>query len=78
MEKSTLTKEKIDIQLNDVRKKPRKKFYESKEKNEKKFRLKRNTQKKLTSIKQWKKGTNLIAGDSMLAGTGQKRISTVR
>ena len=43
MEKSTLTKEKIDIQLNDVRKKPRKKFYESKEKNEKKFRLKRNT-----------------------------------
>ena len=35
MEKSSLTKEKINIQLNDVRKESRKRFYESKEKNEK-------------------------------------------
>ena len=35
MEKSTLTKEKINIQLNDIRKKSRERFYKSKEKNEK-------------------------------------------
>ena len=35
MEKSTLTKEKTNTQLNGVRKKSRKRFYESKEKNEK-------------------------------------------
>ena len=37
MEKSTLTNEKINIQLNDVRKESRKKFYEPKEKNEKRI-----------------------------------------
>ena len=77
MEKSTLTKEKIDIQLNDVRKKPRKKFW-VKRKKWKKVPTETEYLEKVTSIKQWKKGTNLIAGDSMLAGTGQKRISTVR
>ena len=35
MEKSTLTKEKINIQLNDIRKKSGERFYKSKEKNEK-------------------------------------------
>ena len=44
MEKSSLTKEKINIQLNDVRKESRKRFYESKEKKTKNaFPLKRNT-----------------------------------
>ena len=35
MEKSALKKEKISIQLNDVRKESRKRFYQSKEKYEK-------------------------------------------
>lgn len=35
MEKSALTTEKITIQLNDVRKESRNRFYESKEKNAK-------------------------------------------
>ena len=35
MEKSALTKEKINIQLNGVKKESRKRFYESKEENEK-------------------------------------------
>ena len=54
MEKSISTKEKTNTQLNEVRKKSRKRFYESKEKNEKRvptetedlekeFRLKRKT-----------------------------------
>ena len=46
--------------------------------SQKKKMKKSSDWEKVTSIKQWKKGTNLIAGDSMLAGTGQKRISTVR
>ena len=33
MEKSALTTEKMNIQLDDVRKESRRKFYESKEKN---------------------------------------------
>ena len=44
IEKSALTKEKINIQLHDVRKESRKRFYESKEKKMKKvLLLKRNT-----------------------------------
>ena len=30
---------------------------------------------KVTSIRQWKKGTTLIVGDSMLTGIEEKRIS---
>ena len=80
MEKSTLTKEKINIQLNDVRKKSRKRFYESKEKNEKRAPteteyLAIENVEKVTSIRQWKRGTNLIVRGSMLAGIEQKRIS---
>ena len=33
---------------------------------------------KVNSIWQWKKGTNFIVGDSMLAGIAQKRISGSR
>ena len=43
MEKFALTTEKINIQLNDVRKESRNRFYESKEKNEKVFPLKWET-----------------------------------
>ena len=81
MEKSALITEKINIQLNYVRKESRRRFYESKEKMEKDFPMKANTQP-LTfeksgprSIRQWKKGTTLIAGDSMLAGTEEKATS---
>ena len=80
MEKSALTKEKINIQLNDVREESRKRFYESKKKNEK--RVPTETEyltienvEKVSSIRQWKKVTTLIVGDSMLAGIEQKRIS---
>ena len=66
MEKSALTKEKINIQLNDVRKESRKRFHESKG-------------KKWKTRSHWsgtgKKGTILIVGDSVLAGIEQKRIS---
>ena len=80
MEKSALTKEKISIQLNDVRKESRKRFYQSKEKYEK--RVPTETEyltienvAKIGSIRQWKRGTTLITGDSMLAGIEQKRKS---
>ena len=66
MEKSALTKEKINIQLNDVRKESRKRFHESKG-------------KKWKTRSHWsgtgKKGTILIVGDSVLAAIEQKRIS---
>ena len=83
MEKSSLTKEKINIQLNDVRKESRKRFYESKEKNEKRAPtetgyLTIENVEKVSSIRQWKRGTTLIVGDSMLAGIEQKRISGYR
>ena len=72
MEKSSLTKEKINIQLNDVRKESRKRFYESKGKNEKRVRteteyLTIESVEKVSSIRQWKRGKTLIVGDSMLA-----------
>ena len=44
MEKSALITEKINIQLNYVRKESRRRFYESKEKMEKVFPMKTNTQ----------------------------------
>ena len=44
IEKSALITEKINIQLDDVRKESRRTFYESKEKKEKTFSLKPNTQ----------------------------------
>ena len=80
MEKSALTKEKINIQLNDVRKESRKRFYESKKKNEKRVPteteyLTTENVEKVSSIRQWKKVTTLIVGDSVLAGIEQKRIS---
>ena len=80
MEKSALTKRKINIQLNDVRKESRERFYESKGKNEKRFPteteyLTIGNVEKVSSIRQWKRGTTLIVGDSMLAGIEQKRIS---
>ena len=71
MEKSISTKEKTNTQLNDVRKKSRKRFYESKEKNEKRVPTETEDLEKVTPIK---KGTNLIVGGSMLPGIGQKRI----
>ena len=81
MEKSALIKEKINIQLNDIRKEARKRFYESKEKKRKK-RVPNETQyptienvEKVSSIRQWEKGTTLIVGDSMLAGIEQNCIS---
>ena len=81
MEKSALTKEKINIQLNDVRKESRKRFYESKKKNEKRVPteteyLTTENVEKVSSIRQWKKVTTLIVGDSVLAGIEQKRIGT--
>ena len=77
MEKSALT---INIQLNAVGKESRKRFYESKEKNEKRVHteteyLTTENVEKVNLIRQWKKGTTLIVGDSMLAGIEQKRIS---
>ena len=44
MEKSALITENINIQLDDVRKESRRRFYESKEKKGKTFPLKLNTQ----------------------------------
>ena len=44
MGKSALITEKINIQLNEVRKESRRRFYESKEKMEKVFPMKTNTQ----------------------------------
>ena len=80
MEKSSLTKGKIIIQLNDIRKESRKRFYESKEKNEKRAPtetgyLTIENVEKVSSIRQWKRGTTLIVGDSVLAGIEQKCIS---
>ena len=76
MEKSALT---INIQLNAVGKESRKRFCESKEKNEKRVHteteyLTTENVEKVSLIRQWKKGTTLIVGDSMLAGIEQKRI----
>ena len=79
MEKSSLTKEKINIQLNDVGKESRKRFYESKGKNEKRVPtemeyLTIESVEKVSSIRQWKRGKTLIVGDSMLACIEQKRM----
>ena len=81
MKKSALIAEKINIQLDDVRKESRR-FYESKEKIWKK-RSHWNIHPIIenagsSSIRQWKKGTTLIADDSMLAGIEEKRISENR
>ena len=82
MEKSALTKEKINIQLNDVRKESRKRFYESKEKYEKRVpteteNLTVENVEKVSSIRQWKRSITLIVGDSILAGIEQKRIPEI-
>ena len=82
MEKSVLTKEKFNVQLNNVRKESRKRFYESKETNEKrvptetKYLTIENVEK-VSSIRQWNRGTALIVGNLMLAGIEQKRISRI-
>ena len=79
MEKSAPITEKINIQLNDVRKESRRRFCESKEKNGKSVPI--ETEYPIienagsSSIRQLKKGTTLIVGDFMLAGIEEKRIS---
>ena len=79
MEKSALITEKINIQLDDVRKESRRRFYESKEKNKKSVPIETEyptiEYAGSSSIRQWKKGTTLIVDDSMLAGIEEKRIS---
>ena len=80
MEKSVLTKEKLNVQLNKVRKESRKRFYESNETNEKrvptetKYLITENVEK-VSSIRQWNRATALIISNLMLAGIEQKRIS---
>ena len=78
MEKSVLRAEKINIQLDGVRKESRS-FYQSKEKNGKSVPIETEypTIENVgsSSIRQWKKGTTLIVGDLMLAGIEEKRIS---
>ena len=77
MEKSALITEKINIQLDDFRKESRRSFYESKEKNGKSAPIETEypaiENAGSSSIRQWKKGTTLIVGDSMLAGMEEKR-----
>ena len=70
VEKSALITEKINIQLDEVRKESRRRFYESKEKKEKSVPIETEDQtiEKAGpgSIRQWKKGRTLIFDDSML------------
>ena len=77
MEKSALITEKINIQLDDFRKESRRSFYESKEKNGKSAPIETEypaiENAGSSSIRQWKKGTTLTVGDSMLAGMEEKR-----
>ena len=79
IQKSTLITEKINIQLDDVKKVSRRRFYELKEKNGKRVSIEteyptmENTEK-VISIRQWKKGATLIVGDSFLAGIEEKGI----
>ena len=79
MEKSALITEKINIELDDVRKESRRRFYESKGKNKKSVPIETEYSTieyaGSSSIRQWKKGTTLIVDDSMLAGIEEKRIS---
>ena len=79
MEKSALIAEKINIELDDVRKESRRKFYKSKEKNGKSVPTETEyptfENAGSSSIRQWKKGTNLIVRDSMLPGIEEKHIS---
>ena len=73
MENRVVTTRNINIQLNNARKRSRKTFYELKEKNETSVPTEiepptiENCEKE-GSIRQWKKSTTLIVGDSMLAG----------
>ena len=73
MENRVVTTRNINIQLNNARKRSRKTFYELKEKNETSVPIEiepptiENCEKE-GSIRQWKKSTTLIVGDSMLAG----------
>ena len=65
MGKFALITEKRNIQLNDVRKESRKRFYELKEKNEKSAPIETGylaieTVENISSIKEWKKGTMLV------------------
>ena len=73
---------KSNIQLNDVRKKSRKRFYESKDKNEiivptESGYLTFENLEKVISIRQWKKDATLIVGDSILAGIEEKHIPEI-
>ena len=79
--KSALTTEKTNIQLNDAREETRRSFYESKEKKMKKsvpieteYPTIENVEN-VSSIRQWKQGSTLVAVDSMLAGIEEKRLS---
>ena len=77
MEKSALITEKTNILLDDFRRESRRSFYESKEKNGKSAPIETEypaiKNAGSSSIRQWKKGTTLIVGDSMLAGMEEKR-----
>ena len=77
MKKSALITEKINIQLHDVKKESRGRFYDSKKKWSVPIETEYPTIENAgsSSIRQWKKGTTLIVGDSMLAGIVEKRIS---
>ena len=79
MENSALITEKINIQLDDVRKESRRRFYESKKNNGKSIPIEIEyptiENAGSSSIRQWKKGTTLIVGDSVLARIEEKRIS---
>ena len=82
MEKSALIAEKINIKLDDVRKESRRTFYKSKEKNGKSVPIETEyptiENAGSSSIRQWKKSTTLIVGDSMLPGIEEKHISRNR
>ena len=80
MEKSALTTERINIQLDDIRKESRRRLYESKEKNGKSVPTETEypiieTAEKVSSIRKWSKRKTVIVGNSLLAEIEEKRIS---
>ena len=82
LEKSALITEKINIQLDDVRKESRRRFYESEERNGKSVpnETEDQTIEKAgsSSIRQWKKGRTLIFDDSMLIVNRNCRKTYIR
>ena len=80
MEKSALITERINIQLDDIRKESRRRLYESKEKNGKSVPTETEypiieTAEKVSSIRKWSKRKTVIVGNSLLAEIEEKRIS---